>query len=132
MTLDRESALSGEGAWLPPDAYVTILGNLIENAIEGLNQSPRTAKEVLVSIRESEENLLMCVEDTGPGIPAELRRTMFQRGISTKGRSRGTGLSLVREVVEAYHGEIRVESESGVGTSFFISFHREETPDGKE
>lgn len=74
----------------------------------------------------------MCVEDTGPGIPAELRRTMFQRGISTKGRSRGTGLSLVREVVEAYHGEIRVESESGVGTSFFISFHREETPDSKE
>ena len=74
----------------------------------------------------------MCVEDTGPGFPAELRRTMFQRGISTKGRSRGTGLSLVREVVEAYHGEIRVESESGVGTSFFISFHREETPDGKE
>lgn len=132
LTLDRESTLSGEGAWLPPDAYVTILGNLIENAIEGLNQSPRTTKEVQVSIRESEENLLLCVEDTGPGIPTELRRTMFQRGISTKGRSRGTGLSLVREVVEAYHGEIRVESENGVGTSFFISFHREETPDVKE
>lgn len=132
LTLDRESVLSGEDVWLPPDAYVTILGNLIENAIEGLNQSPRASKEVLVSIRESEESLLLCVEDTGPGIPTDLRRTLFQRGTSTKGRSRGTGLSLVREVVEAYHGEIRVETESGVGTSFFISFRREENPASKE
>ena len=85
-----------------------------------------------VSVTVEPDHIQMILADTGPGIPAELRRTMFQRGISTKGRSRGTGLSLVREVVEAYHGEIRVESESGVGTSFFISFHREETPDGKE
>ena len=132
LTLDRESALSEESPWLPPDAYVTILGNLIENAIEGLNQSRSPVKEVSVSIRESEESLLLCVEDTGPGIPVELQRTMFQRGISTKSRSRGTGLSLVQEVVEAYHGEIRVESESGVGTSFFLSFHREELPEHKE
>ena len=132
LVLDRESVLSEESPWLPPDAYVTILGNLIENAIEVLNQSRSAVKEVSVSIRESEESLLLCVEDTGPGIPAALRRTMFQRGISTKSRNRGTGLSLVQEVVEAYHGEIRVESESGVGTSFFLSFHREELPEHKE
>ena len=132
LTLDRESVLSEESPWLPPDAYVTILGNLIENAIEVLNQSRSAVKEVSVSIRESEESLLLCVEDTGPGIPAALRRTMFQRGISTKSRNRGTGLSLVQEVVEAYHGEIRVESENGVGTSFFLSFHREELPADKE
>ncbi len=132
LVLDRESVLSEESPWLPPDAYVTILGNLIENAIEVLNQSRSAVKEVSVSIRESEESLLLCVEDTGPGIPAALRRTMFQRGISTKSRNRGTGLSLVQEVVEAYHGEIRVESENGVGTSFFLSFHREELPADKE
>ena len=57
---------------------------------------------------------------------------MFQRGVSTKGRSRGTGLSLVHEVVEAYHGEIWVESESGVGTSFFLSFCREDASADKE
>ena len=85
-----------------------------------------------MSIRESEDSLLLCVEDTGPGIPATLQRTLFQRGISTKGRGRGTGLSLVQEVVDAYHGEIRVESESGVGTSFFLSFCREEPPAVKE
>ena len=132
LRLDREGALSEESPWLPPEAYVTILGNLIENAIEGLNQSRCTTKEISVSIREGEDSLLLCVEDTGPGIPAELRETLFQRGVSTKGRSRGTGLSLVHEVVEAYHGEIRVESESGVGTSFFLSFCRENGPVDKE
>ena len=126
LTLDRESTLSEESPWLPPDAYVTILGNLIENAIEGLNQSRSGSKEITVSIRESEESLLLCVEDTGPGIPAELQQTLFQRGATTKGKGRGTGLSLVWEVTEAYHGQIRVESESGVGTSFFLSFCREE------
>ncbi|WP_297234819.1 ATP-binding protein [uncultured Flavonifractor sp.] len=132
LRLDREGALSEESPWLPPEAYVTILGNLIENAIEGLNQSRCTTKEISVSIREGEDSLLLCVEDTGPGIPAELRETLFQRGVSTKGRNRGTGLSLVHEVVEAYHGEIRVESESGVGTSFFLSFCRENGPVDKE
>ena len=132
LRLDRESSLSEESPWLPPDAYVTVLGNLIENAIEVLNQSRGSTKEISVSIRESGESLLLCVEDTGPGIPAALRRTLFQRGISTKGRERGTGLALVQEVVEAYHGDIRVESESGVGTSFFLSFCRGEPPAVKE
>ncbi len=132
LRLDRESALSEESPWLPPEAYVTILGNLIENAIEVLNQSRSSTKEISVSIRENEESLLLCVEDTGPGIPAELRKTLFQRGVSTKGRNRGTGLSLVQEVVEAYHGQIRVESEQGVGTSFFVSFCREDPPAGGE
>ena len=132
LRLDRESTLSEESLWLPPEAYVTILGNLIENAIEVLNQSRRAIKEVSVSIRESEDSLLLCVEDTGPGICPALRQTLFQRGVSTKGRSRGTGLALVQEVVEAYHGQIRVESEPGVGTSFFVSFCREEVPEDGE
>ncbi|MEQ2455493.1 sensor histidine kinase [Flavonifractor hominis] len=132
LTLDRESALSEGADWLPADAYVTILGNLIENAIEELSRSPRSNKEVTVSIREDGENLLLCVEDTGPGISGDLKGQLFQRGASTKGKGRGTGLSLVQEIVEAYHGEIRVESESGVGTSFFISFRRETAPAIKE
>ena len=132
LTLDRESTLSDGGAWLPIDGYVTILGNLIENAIEELSRSPRSTKEVTVSIREGSEMLLLCVEDTGPGISGNLKGRLFQRGASTKGLGRGTGLSLVQEVVDAYHGEIRVESEPGVGTSFFISFRREEPPAAKE
>ena len=132
LTLDRESGLAAEDVYLSPDAYVTVLGNLIENAIEALNQSRRVDKSISVSIREGADSLLLCVEDTGPGIPAGMRRKLFQRGTSTKGAGRGTGLSLVREVVDAYRGQIRVESEQGVGTSIFVSFRREKPPAAKE
>ena len=90
-----------------------------------MTRSRRGEKEVSVSIREEENGLLLCVEDTGPGIPVDLQGKLFQRGATTKGRGRGTGLALVQEVVDAYQGEIRVETEAGVGTSFFVSFRRE-------
>lgn len=126
LTLDRESTLQEGSPWLSPEAYVTVLGNLIENAIESLNQATRTIKDISVSIREGEDGLLLCVEDTGPGIPIDLQGRLFQMGVTSKGENRGTGLALVQEVVTACRGSIRVESEPGVGTSFFVSFRREE------
>lgn len=125
LTLGPGSALSADQDYLPPDAYVTILGNLIENAVDALNQTVRGVKEITVSLREEPGGLLICVEDTGPGLNPEVASSLFQPEVSTKGRGRGTGLSLVHEVVEAYQGDIRVESEPGVGTSFFVSFRKE-------
>lgn len=124
LTLEAGSHLSGEERFLPSDAYVSLLGNLIENAVDALNHASRGEKEISVSIREEESDLLLCVEDTGPGIPAELRQTLFRRGATTKGEGRGTGLALVQDIVETYGGEIRVETEQNVGTSFFLSFRR--------
>lgn len=132
LTLDRNSVLMEDSPWLPPNAFITILGNFIENAIEALNQFPVREKMISVSIREDSLGLLLCVEDTGPGIQPTLRETLFQRGVSSKGETRGTGLALAHDLVDTYHGEIRVESESGVGTSFFISFRRAHIPDSKE
>ena len=85
-----------------------------------------------MSIREGEDGLLLCVEDTGPGIPVDLRQRLFRPGVSSKGPHRGTGLALVQDVVTACWGSIRVESESGVGTSFFVSFRREDPEEPKE
>ncbi|MDY4785751.1 sensor histidine kinase [Pygmaiobacter massiliensis] len=131
LILDNRSHLSKECPFLPADAYVTILGNLIENAIDGLNQTPRGLKEITVSIREEAEELRLYVDDTGPGISPEAQKLMFQRGFSTKGPGRGTGLKLVQEVVEACHGAIRVESELGIGTTFFLTFNRPMTREGE-
>ena len=53
----------------------------------------------------------------------EVRAHLFDKGFSTKGENRGTGLSLVKDTLEAYNGTIRVESEPGVGTSFIITLN---------
>ena len=128
LRLDKESSLQSGNRWLSADAYVTILGNLIENAFDCLNHCTHEAKEVTVSIRETERRLFLCVEDTGPGIAEGLQATLFQRGVSSKGAGRGIGLSLVQQTVTLYHGTIRVESEPHVGTSFFITFRQEDLP----
>jgi len=124
LVLGPGSCLLGDERILPTDACVTILGNLIENAIDALNQCVQGLKEIIVSLHEDEENLLICVEDTGPGMEPEIVESIFNRGFSTKSEGRGTGLSLVHAVVTAYQGQVRVESEPGVGTTFLLTFQR--------
>ncbi len=125
MTLAEGSVLKDGANVLPTDAMVTILGNLIENAAEALNLSVPKAKEVIVTIKESDTDLLICVEDTGPGIAFDLKEKIFEKGFSTKSATRGTGLSIVSSIVDAYHGSVRVESEIGHGTTFWVRFPKE-------
>ena len=125
LALMPGSHLSADENILPTDAYVTVLGNLIENAVEAMNHSGSGLKEISVSLLETPEGLLICVEDTGPGMQPETAKNIFKKGFTTKGSGHGTGLALVREVVDAYQGRIRVESEPGVGTSFFLTFYHD-------
>lgn len=124
LSLGAKSSLKSDERILPTDACVTILGNLIENAIDALNQCVPGLKEITVSIHENEDSLLICVEDTGPGMEPEIVENIFNQGFSTKSGERGRGLTLVNAVVTAYQGEVRVESELGVGTTFLLTFHR--------
>lgn len=122
FVLDPASELHGDGQYLPASSLITILGNLTENAFDALRDAPENAqKEVTVSIREGEHGMLISVDDSGAGIAADKLDRIFERGFSTKGEGRGTGLSLVKETVNAFHGTIRVESEPGIGSSFIIT-----------
>ena len=96
---------------------------LIENAFDALRNAPETAqKEVTVQHpRGASTACSSGVDDSGAGIAADKLDRIFERGFSTKGEGRGTGLSLVKETVDAFHGTIRVESEPGIGSSFIIT-----------
>ena len=132
LVLDPDSHLSREERFLPAAAFVSILGNLITNAMDSLNRSTRREKEITVSIREGDEGLLLCVEDTGPGVDPAVLPRIFESGVSTKGVHRGTGLVTVKELTDLYHGQIRVESQRGVGAVFYVTFHQMLTEEAQE
>lgn len=123
LTLDPASHLGADPRCLPAPAMITVLGNLIENAFDAFAQTPgRTLHEVSVSVREGEQGLILSVDDNACGMSDEVRRHLFERGATSKGKGHGTGLYLVKQIVDAYHGDIRVESTRGVGSSFVIAF----------
>ena len=110
---------------LPSDALVTIIGNLIDNALEamnGWNRSDAVKKELLVGIHSAPNVLLITVDDGGPGISAANLDRIFENGFTTKGEGHGSGLFQVKQLVESLGGVVSVESTEGVGTSFSVAF----------
>ncbi len=99
-----------------------VIENLLKNALDALQGSG----EIKVSIRATDSNVEIDVQDTGRGIPKGSWRRIFEPGFTTKTRGWGLGLSLSRRIVEEYHqGEISVvESQIGVGTKLRIVLKR--------
>ena len=109
---------------LPSELLVTIIGNLIENAFEAMNDTMdyNVQKELIFGIYSRPGAVLITTDDTGVGISEKNLQRIFDNGFSTKGEGRGTGLYQVKEMVERYGGVIAVESQEGVGSSFSVSF----------
>jgi len=115
VRVDREAL--GRAVW-----------NLLDNAVK---YSPE-ATTVRVGVSRDAEGVAIAVSDEGVGIPAAERDSVFEkfvRGTSSDGRGTkgtGIGLAMVRHIVEAHGGEVRVESEVGQGSTFTILLPVEE------
>ena len=94
---------------------VTIVGNLVDNALDAVTSADILERRVEVSVRSGAAGLELAVRDSGPGVPIELADRIFAEGYSTKapdGRSaRGLGLALVMQVVRRYDGTVDVTSD---------------------
>ena len=94
-----------------------VLVNLMRNAVEAMADSP--VRELKISSKLRSDGLVeVTVEDTGPGIPEELRHRLFEAFVSTKADGMGVGLSICRTIVEAHGGKIWVEHPTLGGTRF--------------
>ena len=110
---------------LPSEVLVTVIGNLIENAFESMNDMDYDGqKELLFGMYSKPGALLITADDTGSGISDSNIGRIFENGFSTKGSGRGTGLYQVKNLIEAAGGKINVESQEGIGTSFTVSFKK--------
>ena len=95
---------------------LTVVGNLIDNAIDAAACGSRP-RWVELTIVAADQDLLIRVRDSGPGVPHDMREAIFMDGVTTKssttGARRGLGLALVRQVVESRNGMISVGHDSG-------------------
>lgn len=112
---------------LPSEMLITVIGNLLDNAFDAMNESVgyKEHKELMFGIYSKPGAVLVTVDDTGSGIKNEDMELIFDNGFSTKGEGRGTGLHQVKSMVENFGGKITVESQEGVGSSFSVSFVKE-------
>jgi len=121
---------SFEGFW-DPGAMRRITENLINNAIKyGSSGSPIT-----INLSETHGRAILSVHNKGSYIPPEDRSALFEQFKRTeeakKGEQRGwgIGLSLVKGLVEAHHGVIKVESDQKNGTTFIVELPLDARPE---
>nr|WP_043750810.1 PAS domain S-box protein [Methylobacterium nodulans] len=95
-----------------------VLLNLIRNAIEAMQETPRRELVVRTRARPAEGLVEIVVSDTGTGIAPEIASQLFQPFVTTKARGMGVGLSICRTIVESHGGKIWVESRPGQGADF--------------
>ncbi|MDH5757435.1 MAG: hybrid sensor histidine kinase/response regulator, partial [Nitrospinota bacterium] len=107
-----------------------VANNLISNA---LKFTPRGGRVEVAVFREPTGGVL-CVRDSGPGIPDEERHKLFNRFEQTRIKSTsgesgfGLGLAIVKNIVDMHNGRVWVESRAGQGAEFFVLLPFSEHP----
>jgi signal transduction histidine kinase len=99
-----------------PDELRRVVINILRNAVQAMNGRGS------VSIRTSSAagSMTVRIEDSGPGIPEELRGRLFEPNFSTKSEGMGLGLAIVKRAVEDMGGSVAVESALGKGTAMIL------------
>jgi CheY-like chemotaxis protein len=102
--------------------------NLVVNAIEASASSAQP--KILVRTEIEDGRVVIRVEDNGPGVPESMAPTVFEPFTSTKGRGRGIGLSVAKNIVVAHGGDLRLERAGGggLGACFQLSLPAQAAP----
>jgi len=119
FSLSDESELRNELEVPSVHDLVLIVGNIVENAFDALANFDGE-RIVSLSILDFDKEIVITVEDSGPGMDEEALKNIFTRGYSSKGKGHGYGLYLVKQSIDNLEGSIDVESVEGEGTTFTV------------
>jgi two-component system CitB family sensor kinase len=123
---DRESSIEKLPKHIDNSYLVSILGNVMTNAFEAMEKHNNHDKKVRLFITDIGNDLLIEIEDAGPGIEDHQMSNIFRKGFSTKeGENRGLGLSRVTELVVEMHGSIAIEQGEFGGALFIVAIPKE-------
>ncbi len=100
-----------------------VFTNLLLNACEAMGDAGGDLKVRIQAIGKGDHyNVVVEIEDSGPGIPAELRENIFNPFVTTKQSGVGLGLAIVTKIVDLHGGSVALISERGKGACFQVSF----------
>jgi PAS domain S-box-containing protein len=117
LRLDLQAGALMQGR---PAALSEVLTNLILNAMDAM---PTGGTLTIATRHTPGREVRVTVSDTGVGMPETIRQRIFEPFYSTKGEAgSGLGLSMAYSIVRRHGGEIHVDSEPGVGTTFALTF----------
>jgi sensor histidine kinase regulating citrate/malate metabolism len=125
ISFNVDSDLNFNEFSLPPVRITSILGNIIQNAIEALEKDERPERSIQVTIWETEDSYYFLIWNNGPVILKNFWEKIFAAGFSTK-NSTGLGLSIVKELVAELDGKITVTSTQEMGTEFKIAIPKQQ------
>lgn len=97
-----------------------VLSNILTNACEALDGQLQPRRIAISSARQSEE-IVLRIEDNGPGLSAEALALVFEPQFTTKANGMGLGMPICRTIVEGHGGRIWAESPAGGGAAFCLS-----------
>jgi PAS domain S-box-containing protein len=119
ITVERD--LTGECVLMAdPEKLKQVVINLVMNALE----ATKDGGTLRVRVACDPEKVMLVVEDTGSGIEPGALPQVFDPFFTTKEAGTGLGLSIVRKIVDQHRGEVRIQSDRGVGTNVTVSLPR--------
>jgi PAS domain S-box-containing protein len=108
--------------WCDPVHFQQVVLNLVLNGMEAMAGLPEEKRQVIVRTGPGNNGTVkVAVADSGPGIPVDSSSRLFEPFFTTKKEGMGMGLSIARTIVEAHHGQIWAENNSGVGATFYFT-----------
>ena len=104
-----------------PEKLKQVVLNLVMNALE----ATKDGGKLRVRVACDPQTVALVVEDTGTGIEPAALSQVFDPFFTTKEAGTGLGLSIVRKIVDQHRGEVRIESDRGVGTKVTVTLPRD-------
>ncbi len=103
-----------------PDAVEQIILNLVKNALQAVEENQHVHVKLTLRDIKNTPHVRIKVTDEGMGISEEVRKRLFEPYFSTKAKGMGLGMYIVKQIIDAHKGSIRVQSSREKGTSISV------------